>query len=162
MNWRARPGKKIKSLLTMDRHGDTVVVFSKTLEFDTDGELDIVDLTGRVREVVAESGIRDGMVLVFGVGATCAVTAIEYEPGLIEDFPAALERLMPRDIEYAHHRKWDDGNGHSHVRASFLGPSMTIPVSDGAPILGTWQQIIFVELDVHRRQRKVIVKLVGE
>jgi len=99
---------------------------------------------------------------VFVPGSTGALTTIEYEPGLIHDFPAALERIVPRNIRYEHERRWHDGNGHSHVRASILGPSLTVPFTNGKLALGTWQQIVFVELDVRPRTRELVVQIVGE
>ncbi|MBA3044319.1 YjbQ family protein, partial [archaeon] len=86
----------------------------------------------------------------------------EYEPGLLQDLPKALERLFPKDIEYKHHETWQDGNGHSHVRASIIGPSLAVPIKNGKLILGTWQQIVFVELDVRKRKREIIVQIVGD
>lgn len=111
---------------------------------------------------IAESGIRTGICLVFVPGSTGALTVIEYEPGLVEDLPAALRRLFPRELEYQHHLRWNDGNGHSHVRASFLGPDITVPVVEGRPVLGTWQQIIFIELDVKPRNRDLIIQVLGD
>ncbi|MFO8110806.1 MAG: secondary thiamine-phosphate synthase enzyme YjbQ [Thermoplasmata archaeon] len=128
----------------------------------TSQELDIKDITPQVKKSVKKSGIKEGIVLVFVPGATGAVTTIEYEPGLLEDFPRALEKLFPKNIRYEHHERWHDGNGHSHVRASFLGPSLTVPLSNGELTLGTWQQIILCDMDVPARERKIIVKVIGE
>ncbi|HVL86385.1 MAG TPA: secondary thiamine-phosphate synthase enzyme YjbQ [Candidatus Thermoplasmatota archaeon] len=131
----------------------------------TRGEVDVVDLTAEVARRVRESGVTEGLACVFVAHSTCAVTTIEFEPGLArEDLPKALDRLFPRHgqgLEYGHERAWHDGNGHSHVRAAFLGPSVTVPVSGGRPVLGTWQQIVLVELDPHPRERRVIVQIVG-
>jgi secondary thiamine-phosphate synthase enzyme len=99
---------------------------------------------------------------VFVSGSTAAVTTVEHEPGLVADMHEAMDRLYPKDIEYEHHNRWGDGNGHSHVRASFIGPSLTVPVSGGRLMLGTWQQIVFLELDVRPRTREVTVQMVGE
>lgn len=132
------------------------------LTFSTRGEVDIIDLTPQVKEVVKRSGIENGMVLVFAPGATAAISTIEYEPGLLEDFPAALERLFPKEIVYQHHLRWHDGNGHSHCRATMLGPDITVPVIHGEPVLGRWQQIVFIELDNKPRERKVVVQVMGE
>lgn len=139
-----------------------MTVFEKKLTFKTGGEVEIVDLTGNIKSTVEESGIQEGIGLVFVPGATGAIVAIEYEEGLLEDFTRALERLVPKEIEYRHHLKWNDDNGHSHVRASILGPDLSFPISKGRPVLGTWQQITFVELDTRPRERTVIVKIVGE
>ncbi len=128
----------------------------------TSKELDIKDITPHVKEAVSKTGIKEGIVLVFVPGSTGAITTIEYEPGLLEDFPRALEKLFPKDIRYEHHERWHDGNGHSHVRASFIGPSLMIPLSGGSLTLGTWQQIILCDMDVPAREREIIVKIVGE
>jgi secondary thiamine-phosphate synthase enzyme len=126
------------------------------------GETDIIDLTDDVEKAVKESGLTSGIATIFVPGATGALTTIEYEPGLLHDLPAALERIVPRSISYEHERRWHDGNGHSHVRASLLGPSLTVPFHDGQLILGTWQQIIFIELDTHARTRDLVVQILGE
>jgi len=137
-------------------------VFQEEIRFKTKREADIVDISDDVRGVVERSGIRNGVAHVFAIGSTAAITTMEYEPGLKEDLPNALERIAPRDAEYKHHLRWGDYNGHSHVRASILGPSLSVPVKDGDLVLGTWQQIIFVELDVRARNRRVLVTIMGE
>ena len=137
-------------------------VVTKFLEFQTSGEVEMVDITDKVEGAVKESGLRDGIVTIFAPGSTCAITTIEYEPGLLKDFPAMLERVAPKGIPYEHEKRWHDGNGHSHVRASLIGPSLTVPFKDGRLMLGTWQQIVFVELDVRRRSRRVILQIIGE
>jgi len=138
-------------------------VHSATIALDTTHEGDIVDVTPMVERVVGESGIRDGIVLVFVPGSTGALTTVEYEPGLVkEDIPRLLERVAPRDAVYGHEKTWHDGNGHSHVRASLLGPDIVVPVTDGRLHLGTWQQIVFLELDVKPRRRTLVVKVLGE
>ena len=139
-----------------------MAVFGKSFEITTRGENDIVDVSAEVDHIVKESGLREGMACVFVSGSTGSLTTIEYEPGLLEDLPNALERLAPKDLVYQHHLRWQDGNGHSHVRASIMGPSLTIPFRDGAPILGTWQQVAFIEMDVRSRKRTIHVQLVGE
>ncbi len=131
------------------------------IEFKTNSG-DVVDLTDMVIQSVSESGLRSGLATIFVPGATGAVTTIENEIGLIEDMKAALERWAPQDIRYAHNEKWHDGNGHSHIRASLIGPSLTLPFSKGRLILGTWQQIIFLEMDNRPRQRKIVVHIMGE
>ncbi|AGB04960.1 secondary thiamine-phosphate synthase enzyme [Aciduliprofundum sp. MAR08-339] len=128
----------------------------------TAGEVDIIDITPMVQSIVDRSGIRNGMALVFVIGSTGAVTTIEYEPGLKKDLPAALERLFPKSIPYEHEKTWHDGNGHSHIRASFLKPDLCVPIVDGTLVLGTWQQIVFVELDVKERKRRVAVQVMGD
>jgi secondary thiamine-phosphate synthase enzyme len=134
------------------------------LELKTPGEVEIVDLTDRVREVVRESGVTTGQCLLFTVSSTSAITVIEYEPGLLRDLPEALDRLFPRHgegVEYGHEEAWQDGNGHSHIRASMLKPDLVVPVRDGKPLLGTWQQVVFVELDNKPRKRQVAVHVWG-
>ena len=132
------------------------------LDLDTPGEVAILDITERVAGVVKASGVRTGQTLVFTTSSTSAVTVTEFEPGLAEeDIPAALERLFPKGLDYGHERRWRDGNGHSHVRAAFLKPDLVVPVRHGKPFLGTWQQIVFVELDNKPRERKVAVHVWG-
>jgi len=136
-------------------------VVTKELHFDTKGEVEIVDITERVNNKLRESNIEDGTVTIFVPGSTGAVTTIEYESGLLRDLPGALERLFPKGIEYEHEYRWHDGNGHSHVRASFLGPSMTVPFKNKQMLLGTWQQVVFIELDNKRRSRRIILQILG-
>ena len=139
-----------------------MTVVTKHLSIRTKGESDILDITGEVFGAVAETQLKNGVVTVFVPGSTGALTTIEYEPGLLEDFPNMLERLAPKNLDYEHERRWHDGNGHSHVRASLIGPSLTIPFVNGKLTLGTWQQIVFVELDARNRDRELIVQIMGE
>ncbi|HIE32210.1 MAG TPA: YjbQ family protein [Methanosarcinales archaeon] len=139
-----------------------MAVSTQYLNFSTDGNADIVDVTKDVSDALSKSKITDGIVTVFVPGATGAVTTIEYESGLVSDFKAMLDRIAPQGIEYMHNLKWGDGNGHSHVRASLLGPSLSVPFAGGSMMLGTWQQIIFIDLDNRPRKRKLIVQIVGE
>jgi secondary thiamine-phosphate synthase enzyme len=139
-----------------------LTVVTKQLSLNTRGEQDIIDITGMVSEAVNESEVKDGVVTVFVPGATGALTTIEYEPGLLMDFPNMLERVAPKNQLYEHEKRWHDGNGHSHVRASLIGPSLTIPVVKGELTLGTWQQIVFLEMDVHSRRRTLILQIIGE
>ncbi|MHA1834235.1 MAG: secondary thiamine-phosphate synthase enzyme YjbQ [Candidatus Baldrarchaeia archaeon] len=132
-------------------------VVRKELHFNTAGEIDVVNITGMVEKAVKDSGIRNGLVTVFIPGATGAITTIEFEPNLVQDFKDILEKLIPKTGRYRH-----PVNGHSHLRASILGPSLSVPVADGNLILGTWQQIVFVELDVRPRSRRLIVQIIGE
>jgi len=134
-----------------------VKVVRKELHFNTAGEIDVVNITGMVEKAVKDSGIRNGLVTVFIPGATGAITTIEFEPNLVQDFKDILEKLIPKTGRYRH-----PVNGHSHLRASMLGPSLSVPVADGNLILGTWQQIVFVELDVRPRSRRLIVQIIGE
>lgn len=136
--------------------------YYEEINLSTSGEVDIIDITGMVESIVERSGIKNGIALVFAIGSTAAITTIEYEPGLKKDLPTALERLFPRGINYEHEKTWHDGNGHSHIRASFLKPDLCVPIVDGHLILGTWQQVVFVELDIRRRERRVAVQIIGD
>lgn len=134
------------------------------LELSTKGEVEIVDLTDRLSSIIGESGVETGQCLLFTVSSTSAITVIEYEPGLLRDLPEALARLFPRHgegVDYGHEEAWHDGNGHSHIRASFLKPDLMVPVRGGEPVLGTWQQVVFVELDNKSRKRKIAVHVWG-
>ena len=137
-------------------------VKTKELSIHTRGEGDILDVTRAVADAVVETKLRNGIVTVFVPGSTGAVTTIEYEPGLLKDFPNLLERVAPKNLVYEHEKRWHDGNGHSHVRASLIGPSLTVPFANGRLTLGTWQQIVFMELDVHSRARDLILQIIGE
>jgi secondary thiamine-phosphate synthase enzyme len=139
-----------------------MTVVTGYVDLDTQGDTDIIDVTSRVAGIVASSGIKDGIVLVFTPGSTAAITTLEYEPGLVFDLREALERLVPRDMYYKHHERWHDGNGHSHIRASMLGQSRSFPVISGNILLGTWQQIVFIDMDNRPRSRQVVVQVCGE
>lgn len=128
----------------------------------TRGHGDMHDLTQQVSAIVAASGIEAGTVNVFNVGSTAAVGTIEFEPGLQRDLPEILDKLIPPSRSYGHEQAWHDGNAHSHLQATLLGPSLTVPVENGKPILGTWQQIFHLECDVRGRKRTVVVTVVGE
>jgi secondary thiamine-phosphate synthase enzyme len=136
------------------------VAYNKTIEVSTQGEVDIIDITETVSEVVSGSGITSGLVTVFVSGSTAALTTIEFEPGLKKDIPDALERIASKDAFYHHEATWHDDNGHSHVRASLIGPSLTIPVVNGKLPLGQWQQIVLLELDTRPRQRSIVIQVV--
>lgn len=120
------------------------------------------DVTHRVQDLVSKSGLRNGIVTVFNIGSTGAVSTVEYEPGLKRDIPAALERIAPSDVDYEHHKTWGDDNGRGHVRATVLGPSLVVPFVDGKLTLGTWQQIVAINLDTGDRDRKLVVQIIGE
>ena len=137
------------------------MILTRCLDFDTRIG-DVIDITERVDAAVQDSGLQVGIVVVFVPGATGAVTTIEHEPGLVDDIRAALERIAPEQDEYAHDQKWGDGNGHSHIRASLIGPSLTVPFQKGQLMLGTWQQIVFLELDNRPRRRRIILQILGE
>ncbi len=136
-------------------------VFAGEIEVSTKGALDMLDITDGLCSLVDDSGIQDGIVNIFVPGATGALTTMEYEPGVVEDLKEAIKRMAPDDIEYEHHLKWKDGNGQSHVRAALIGPSLTVPVRRGSVPSGTWQQVVFIELDVRPRRRKLLVQIVG-
>jgi secondary thiamine-phosphate synthase enzyme len=138
------------------------MVVTKRIRLSSEGNCDIQDITGEVARAVRDSGMTDGIVTVFLVGSTAAVTTIEFEGGLLHDFRAVWEGLVPRNALYQHDRAWGDGNGHSHVRASLLGPSLTIPFCGGKLVLGTWQQVVVVDFDNRPRSRDVVVQVMGE
>ena len=138
------------------------MVFQQQLVVSTSGHGDMHDLTDQVAALVARSGVRTGHVHVFNVGSTAAVGTIEFEPGLRQDLPRELDRLFPPGRHYGHEQTWHDGNGHSHLQATLLGPSLTVPVAGAKLVLGTWQQIFHVECDTHPRQRTVVVTVMGE
>ena len=139
------------------------MVETKKIKVETKGNCDIVDITRQVSEVIARSGIASGTITLFNVGSTAGITTTEYEPGLVNyDIAAAFEKIAPRNARYEHEETWHDDNGHSHVRACLLGPSMSVPVVDGQMTLGTWQQIILVDFDTRPRTRTVICQIIGE
>jgi secondary thiamine-phosphate synthase enzyme len=134
-----------------------------TLELRTEGDDHIVDVTADLQALVGDSGITTGQLTAMVVGSTAALTTVEYEPGLVgHDIAAALERLAPRDGHYEHEKMWHDDNGHSHVRASLIGPSVALPIVQNSLPLGTWQQVVLVDLDTRPRHRQIVVSLVGE
>ena len=136
-------------------------VHQEVLQLQTTGHGSMHDLTGQVQQVIQRSGIERGTATVFVLGSTAAVGTIEFEPGLQEDLPRELDRLIPPGEHYAHHQRWHDGNGHSHLQATMLGPSLVVPVSEGRLVLGTWQQIFLLECDIRPRSRRVHVTVMG-
>ena len=120
------------------------------------------DITGKVAAIIVNSGVRTGTAHIFNVGSTAAIGTIEFEPGLQQDLPQLLDKLIPPSRSYGHELAWHDGNGHSHLQATILGPSLTVPISAGKPVLGTWQQIFHLECDVRGRQRTVVITVSGE
>ncbi len=138
------------------------MVHQERFTLETAGHGQLQDITDRVAAIVERSGIRAGTVNVFHVGSTGAIGTIEFEPGLQDDLPQLLDRLIPPSRDYGHERAWHDGNGHSHLQATWLGPSLSVPIHDGQPILGTWQQIFHLECDVRSRRREIVVTVVGE
>ena len=139
-----------------------MALVTDAVDVATRGDSHMIDLTPQVQEVVRRHGFREGQALVFVSGSTAGLTTVEFEPGLQQDLPAAFERLAPRGMRYAHEETWHDDNGHAHVRASLLGPSLTVPFRDGRLLLGTWQQIVLLDFDTRPRQREVVVQLSGE
>ncbi|MDI7259430.1 MAG: secondary thiamine-phosphate synthase enzyme YjbQ [Thermodesulfobacteriota bacterium] len=138
------------------------MVVSEFISLNTKGFSDIIDITPQVTGVVEKAAIKNGMVTIFCSGSTGAVTTIEYESGVLEDLKKAVERMAPSNIPYAHDRRWGDGNAFSHVRAALVGPSLTVPLIHGDLALGTWQQIVFIDFDNRKRQRKILVHVMGE
>ena len=139
-----------------------MAIVTKNIQVKSRGEDDVIDITQPTLKAIKESNLKNEIVTVFVSGSTAAITTIEYEPGLRNDFPKMLNRIIPRDIEYEHDKTWNDGNGHSHVRASLVGPSLTIPFKDGTLLLGTWQQVVLLEMDTRQRERDVILQIIGE
>jgi secondary thiamine-phosphate synthase enzyme len=138
-------------------------MFQTEFTVQTRGEGEIVDLSDQLAQIVRESGIGTGLATLFVSGSTAALTTIEYEPGVLEDLRRALNVVAPGGVPYAHDRAWGDGNGRSHVRAALVGPSLAVPVREGRPLLGTWQQPVLLELDVRSaRTRTIIVTVIGE
>lgn len=132
------------------------------LSVETKGFNDIIDITGLIQKNLNASGMNDGNVLVFVPGSTAGITSIEYEPGLLKDYPEFFEKIIPSKSEYNHDETWHDGNGYAHVRASLQGASYTIPFSEGRLLLGTWQQVILIDFDNRLRKRNVITQFMGE
>lgn len=138
------------------------MVFNATIKISTKGICDVVDITQEVDEVVNKSKIKNGIAVVFVTGSTAGVTTIEANANLEEDLAEALEIIAPQDKKYHHDEKWGDGNGFSHIRASLIGPSVSVPVQNGKLTLGTWQQIVVCDFDNKSRERKVLVQVIGE
>lgn len=138
------------------------MTIQREIQVQTSGHKEMHDLTDEVARLVRESKVRQGIVHIFNVGSTGAIGTIEFEPGLQEDLPEMLDKLIPPSRDYGHERAWHDGNGHSHLQATLLGPSLTVPVKDGHLVLGTWQQIFHLECDIKPRRRTVSVTVMGE
>ncbi len=138
------------------------MVSSGSIDLQTRGHADMHDVTSQVQDHVHASGVRAGLVTIFTSSSTSALTTIEFESGALDDLRRALDEIAPQDREYKHNLRWHDGNGHSHLRAALLGPSLTVPILDGQLTLGTWQQILFVDFDVRARSRSLVVQIVGE
>ena len=138
------------------------MVHQEQISLHTKNHADMHDITANVAAVIASSGISTGIAHIFNIGSTAAIGAIEFEPGLQQDLPQLLDKLIPPSRSYGHEQAWHDGNGHSHLQATLLGPSLTVPISGGKPVLGTWQQIFHLECDVRGRNRKVVITVSGE
>jgi secondary thiamine-phosphate synthase enzyme len=138
------------------------MVIQEQLTVSTQGHGDMYDLTEQVADILTRSHVGAGLVHIFHLGSTAAIGAIEFEPGLRKDLPEVLDRLLPPSRAYGHEQTWHDGNGHSHLQATLLGPGLTVPVRDSKLLLGTWQQIILLECDIRPRQRTIMVTVLGE
>jgi secondary thiamine-phosphate synthase enzyme len=139
-----------------------IMTYSETISFNTKGFSDIIDMTHDVLSVIDRSGVKNGLITVFCPGSTGAVTSIEYEAGVLKDLQKAIEKIVPSNIPYEHDKRWGDGNGFSHVRSALMKPSLTIPLIQGKLTLGTWQQIVFVDFDNRKRDRNILVHIIGE
>ena len=137
-------------------------IFTSELNVKLNANNDIKDITNLLEDKVVESGIKNGILNAFSVGSTASLTTIEFEHGVINDLKRAIDRIIPQNISYEHDRAWHDGNGHSHVQAALLGPSLTIPVKNGRLTLGTWQQVVIINHDVRPRNRKIQITIIGE
>jgi secondary thiamine-phosphate synthase enzyme len=137
-------------------------VETMSLTFQTKGDAHIMDITSETQHAIRETGVQAGIAVLFVPGSTAALTTIEFEPGAVKDFQRLFDEIASPNRDYAHNQRWGDGNGHSHVRAALLGASLTVPFRDGNLLLGTWQQIVFVDFDNRSRQRAVIVQIIGE
>ncbi len=138
-----------------------MICHSHSLEFAGTSGTDIHDITSAVAQVVSASGVDMGVVTVHAPGSTAAVTTIEYESGALADLVRVLEEIAPAGGDYAHNQRWHDGNGYSHVRAALMGPSLSVPIQDGAPVLGTWQQMVLLDFDNKARSRRLVVQVLG-
>lgn len=142
--------------------GETTMVKTGSIALTTRGETDVHDITDAIADVISQSGLKSGVVTVFCPSSTSALTTIEYESGAVSDLKRHFEEIVPQNREYAHNARWHDGNGHSHVRAALLGPSLTIPFVNGELTLGTWQQVIYLDFDNKPRRRELVVQTIGE
>jgi secondary thiamine-phosphate synthase enzyme len=138
------------------------MVKTEEIKFNSKGYCHLVDITGQVSDKILSSGINSGTVTIFTPSATTGLTTIEYEPGLLQDMPEFMEKILPSDVSYKHDETWHDGNGFSHMRAALIGPDITVPFKDGQMTLGTWQQIVFLDFDNRNRSRRLILQIMGE
>jgi secondary thiamine-phosphate synthase enzyme len=138
------------------------MVKTGSIQLNTSGNADVQDITAQVAQVVRSSKVKNGTVTIFCPSSTSALTTIEYESGCVSDLRRLFDEIIPQNREYAHNARWHDGNGHSHIRAALLGPSLTIPIVEGSLTLGTWQQVIYVDFDVRSRHRELVLQIIGE
>lgn len=138
------------------------MIHTDSIQLSTRGHADMHDLTPDVQRIVQAAGVNDGMVLLFTPSSTSALTTIEFESGALEDLRRALDEIAPPDRDYKHNLRWGDGNGHAHLRAALIGPSLCVPLASRRLALGTWQQILFIDFDVRSRQRSIMVQVIGE
>jgi secondary thiamine-phosphate synthase enzyme len=139
-----------------------MTVITDRISIETQGDDHMIDLTARIADLLSEHHLTHGQVLVFVPGSTAGITTVEFEPGLVRDLPIAFERIAPRNARYHHEETWHDGNGHSHVRAALVGPSLNVPFQDGELLLGTWQQIVLIDFDNRPRRREIVVQFLSE
>jgi len=137
-------------------------IVTDSITLSARGQCDMKDITSEISKKLTEHGMEKGIVTIFVPGSTCGLTTIEYESGLIADFEALMEKVAPSNVTYHHDARWGDGNGFSHIRSSLIGPSLTVPFAEGQLILGTWQQIVFVDFDNRSRNRQLILQFMGE
>lgn len=138
------------------------MIKTEIIRFQTTGSGDIKNLTDEITDIISKGEIKNGTVTVFAPGSTTGITTIEYEPGLLQDIPALMEKLIPSNLDYEHDNTWQDGNGFSHLRSALIGSDMTIPIVDSKLTLGTWQQVVFLEFDNRNRERHVVLQIMGE
>lgn len=138
------------------------MIETKTISVDTKADTDLIDITGLVLEAIEKSKISSGIVTIFVAGSTASISTIEYEPNLIKDVKQAIERIAPSDIEYEHHKTWGDDNGKSHVRATLMGPELTVPFKNKKLLLGTWQSLVLLDFDTRPRKREIVLQIMGE
>ena len=138
-----------------------MTVYNETIKLSTNGFPDIIDLSHEISAVLSRSGVSEGLLTVFVPGSTAGITTLEYEPGLLQDLPALCEKLAPRGVDYHHDMTWHDGNGFSHLLAALFKPSLTIPLENGSPILGTWQQVVLADFDNRPRSRRIVIQAMG-
>lgn len=138
------------------------MIHAEKITENTSGFCDIIDLTAKIRDSLKKTRLKNGLITLFVAGSTAALTTIEHEPGLVQDLKEFVEKLIPSDRKYHHDDRWGDDNGFAHLRASLFGPSVSIPVQDGAPVLGTWQQVILIDFDNRPRSREIVLQLIGD